>query len=404
MFAHQYPAHPEFETEIKPGIVRKVWAEVQKAIEAPGHRGLVADAPTRRLVRAVVNPCRLGVMGETHLLIEPHWPAHFTQCQARDGGAITVAKLRQWIDAPQPMGLLTDLQNLVILSFALLTHRSFILAGAPQEPGLDQMADHLELREQALPDPALWQTAVARAAALFGLTLPQTLNATSVARLVNAVREAARAKRIPLGELVAAVRERGERYGSSGATARQRTAESAQALIAVLCQAEDRTLVSTLALTPLETSEAAVSRTLGQAEATVSALAHAKWALFDAMRDIADHRQEAAKTILRRLDEVLAADEHVIPLKSRFDEMERDAVRLLASAAPRPEPEKPVSPPQPVPPAPPLHPRTVVVEEAQRADLSAADATRLLDELKARLCDDQALELTVIWRLQRRSE
>ena len=26
------------------------------------------------------------------------------------------------------------------------------------------------------------------------------------------------------------------------------------------------------------------------------------------------------------------------------------------------------------------------------------------DELKARLCDDQALELTVAWRLQRRSE
>lgn len=405
LFAHQYPAHPEFETEIKPGIVRKVWAEVQKAIEAPGHRGLVADAPTRRLVRAVVNPCRLGAMGETHLLIEPHWPAHFTQCQARDGGgAITVAKLRQWIDAPQPMGLPTELQNLVILSFALLTHRNFVFAGAPQEPGLDQVADHLELHEQALPDPALWRTAVARAAALFGLTLPQTLNVTSVARLVIAVREAARVKRSPLGELVAAVRERGERYGSGGSTARQRTAESAQTLIAALCQAEDRTLVSTLALTPLETSEAAVSRTLGQVEATVSALAHAKWALFDAMRDIADHRQEAAKTILCRLDEVLAADEHVISLKSRFDGMERDAVRLLASAAPRPEPAKPVSPPQPAPPAPPPHRRMVVVEEAQRADLSAADATRLLDELKARLCDDQALELTVAWRLQRRSK
>ena len=36
LFAHQYPAHPEFETEIKAGAIRKVWAEVQKAIEDSG--------------------------------------------------------------------------------------------------------------------------------------------------------------------------------------------------------------------------------------------------------------------------------------------------------------------------------------------------------------------------------
>lgn len=149
-----------------------------------------------------------------------------------------------------------------------------------------------------------------------------------------------------------------------------------------------------------------MSRALGQADATVNALAGAKWALFDAMQDIADHRTAAARKILERLAEMLAADEHVIPLKSRFDELERDAVRLLASAMPpAPKREDPVQPPpQPVPPTPPPHPRTVVVEEAQQADLSAEDATRLLDELKARIRSDKALELTMSWRLQRRSE
>jgi sn-glycerol 3-phosphate transport system substrate-binding protein len=39
LFAHQYPAHPEFDTEIKPSVIKKVWPEVQKAIEAPGQRG-----------------------------------------------------------------------------------------------------------------------------------------------------------------------------------------------------------------------------------------------------------------------------------------------------------------------------------------------------------------------------
>ena len=39
---------------------------------------------------------------------------------------------------------------------------------------------------------------------------------------------------------------------------------------------------------------------------------------------------------MTRLGEVLTADEHVVPLKSRRAELERDAMRLLATAAPVP--------------------------------------------------------------------
>ena len=79
LFAHQYPAHPEFDTEIKPLVIRRIWPEVQRAIEATDRRGLVQDAATRRLVRSIVNPCQLGQMGETHLLVEDHWRARFAQ-------------------------------------------------------------------------------------------------------------------------------------------------------------------------------------------------------------------------------------------------------------------------------------------------------------------------------------
>lgn len=423
LFAHQYPAHPEFDTEIKASVVKKVWAEVEKAIGAPGLRGLVTDTATRRLVRSVVNPCRLGVMGETHLLIEPHWSSHFAQCHAREGGgAMTVASLRQWIDVPQPMGLPLELQNLIILSYALQTNRSFVLNGVPQEPGIDAVPDDLELREQSLPAAADWQRAVERAGSLFGLTLPQTLNASSVARLVSDVREAARGKRTKAGELVSVVRDRAERYAPGLSGARQRTAESAQALVEALTQADDRNLVRILAAMALDTSETAVGRSLGQVDATVSALANAKWQIFDAIRDLADPYRTAAQGILSRLQEALTADEHVVPLKSRFDEMERDAVRLLASVAARPQQvsETVVSTPGSTPgqetPAvssspdsvplvvPRPGPRTMVIEEFEKADLPADEAVRLLDALKARLDSDQTLELTMTWRLQRRSE
>ncbi len=423
LFAHQYPGHPDFETEIKPSVIKQVWAEVQKAIEAPGQRGLVQDPATRKRVRAVVNPCQLGQMGETHLLIEPHWQTRFAQSHARDGGgAITVAKLRRWIDLPVPMGLPLELQNLIILTYAAQTNRRFLLRGGPVEPTIDSLGDELELREQTLPHAEDWQIAVRRAAALFGLTLAHTLNATNVGRLVDEVRQAAAQKREAVGRLVANVRDRSARYGTNGSGARQQSAESAQALVTALGQAAEGELVTSLASAVLLTSEAAVARALGQAQVCADALGNGRWSLFDAMRDLQDHRKPAAVALLGRLAEMLASDEHVLPLKARLDELERDAMRLLTATAPAPSPVPvPVPTPGPAPaptqaggpnPAPSTAPLTMPpasvgpnaqwVEEKQQLHLSGDAAAAALDELKARMARDRDLELTLSWRLQRK--
>jgi hypothetical protein len=405
LFAHQYPAHPEFETEIRASVVKKVWPEVQKAIESSGQRGLVSDPATRKLVRAVVNPCRLGQMGETHLLIEPHWVSRFSQSHARDsGGPITVSRLRRWIDDPTPMGLPIELQNLIILAYAALTNRRFTLRGGPVDPGIEILQDELELREQQLPNPSHWETAVHRASSLFGLTLAQTLNAANVGRLVDEVGQASAGKRDPLGKLVAQLRDRAKRYGAGTAGARLQSAESAQALLAALGQADESAVVATLATAPLETSEAAVSRTLGQALACADALTNGNWQLFDVVRDLSDHRREAASTVMHRLAEVLVADEHVVPLKPRLAELERDAMKLLAEA------QKPVAPtpsvPTPVVPVatPPPLPAVVaeVVEEQQGVHLTGDAAVAQLEQLKSRMAGDRKLALTISWRLERK--
>ena len=445
LFAHQYPAHPEFETEIKLHVIRKVWTEVQKAVEAPGMRGLVADPATRRQVHTVVNPCQLGQMGGTHLLIEPHWQARFAQSHARaGGGAITAAKLRLWIDSPAPMGLPLELQNLIILTFAATSNRRFVLRGGPFEPTVDNLPDELELREQALPDAAHWQTAVQRAASLFGLTPAQVLNAANVGRLVDEVRKAALLRRDATARLVAQLRDRCARYMTQAthatdatgdveahAGARQQTAESAQALLGALAQADEAGLVATLAAAPLHTSEAAVGRTLGQALVCADALANTRWQLFDAMRDLHDQRRDAALALLQHVCEALRNDEHVQPLKARLEELERDAMRLLTAAVPGvvSTPPAPTAPPPPTtaplttpgpdtyPPVRPVAgpatrpvwtaatataPATELVDEQQQLHLSGAAAAAALDDLKARLADDRDLELTLSWRLQRK--
>lgn len=409
LFAHQYPAHPEFDTEIKPSVIKKVWPEVQKAIEAPGQRGLVQDTATRKLVRAVVNPCQLGQMGETHLLIEPHWQSRFSQCHARDGGgAITVAKLRQWIDSPAPMGLPIELQNLIILAFAASTNRRFTMRGGPYEPTIDSLPDELELKEQALPNTADWETALLRASSLFGLTLGQTLNAANVGKLVDEVRQKATDKRESVARLVAQVRDRSARYAPGITGARQQSAESAQALLASLAQAAEVDVVTTLANASLHTSEAAVSRSLGQAQVCADALGSGNWQLFDVVRDLVDHRRDAALLIMSRLTEALTSDEHVVALKPRLEELTRDAMRLLAAAAPAPDPvlppgaeTAPVPPPVVLPPAPPAT-WPEVVDEKQQLHLIGAAAVSALDELKTLVTSERDLELTLSWRVQRK--
>lgn len=409
LFAHQYPDHPEFDTEIKPAVIRKIWPEVQKAIEAPGQRGQVLDPGLRKLVRSIVNPCKLGQMGETHLLIEPHWSAHFSQCHARDGGgAITVAKLRQWIDTPAPKGLPLELQNLIVLAFAALTNRRFMMRGGLYEPTIDNLPDDLELKEQSLPDAANWQAALHRASIVFGLTLGENLNAANVAKLVAEVKLKSEEKREATKRLVLQVRDRANRYAPGVMGDRQQTAESANALLAAIAAAADSEVVSTLASAELKTTESAVARALAQAKACADLLESSSgWPLFDAVLKLSDHRAAAATALRQRLVEGLTSDEYVVGLKVRLDELQRDAMELLAAPPPPPPPPdpSPVLPPQPSPvvvPPVPANLQPEVVAEKTQEHLNTADAVAALDDLKARLNSERDLELTISWRLQRK--
>lgn len=172
-----------------------MWPEIEQSIETADGRALVQEKAIRQLIRSIANPVKLGEMGETHFVLGQHWKAHFLQNHAREGGPITVAKLRQWIDLPQAMGLPAEVENLIILTFAEQANRSFLLKGGPYQPSLENMLDELELREQALPPKEDWDKAVSRAATLFGLVVPQTLNATNVAKLVEGVVTRARETR-----------------------------------------------------------------------------------------------------------------------------------------------------------------------------------------------------------------
>src|SRR3989442_5340260 len=153
--AHEFPAAPDFEAEIKSSNLKKVHDLVSEATGMQDSR-LLVDRALRPLLRHIANPLKLGEMGPdaTHFVLGHQWRQHFTRKAAEIGGTINVKLLRKWIDEPKPMGLPKDVQNLVILTFAAQTNRTFYRHGAPWEATLTNLPDDCELREQKLPDPA----------------------------------------------------------------------------------------------------------------------------------------------------------------------------------------------------------------------------------------------------------
>jgi hypothetical protein len=416
MLRHQYPAHPSFDTDIRLPLARKLWAELQPALDSPDRRALLSDQASRRLVKAVVPALKLGETGENAVVLDDRWSQHFMQCAAReDCRRPTVGQLRQWMDLPNPMGLPIELQDLVILCFARLTNRHFSLNNGPYEAEIGKLADAVELREQQLPSEDEWQEAHRRAAQLFGLVPPKVLSASNVAALTSQVREAARTRRSGLRSVLELLQGKAAEFANGQQSARVQTAQSAQLLLAALTQAEDADLVRTLAYAELATSAAAVASVLGGIDKQLDLLNRAPWGAFRTLKEVHDQRSLAAQSVLSALAEVLAHDEHVQPMVDAISGLQSKALAALAgptgAAMSAAEPVQQL----PVEAAPALdavgQPQTQgsssqleTIEEQSRAALPALEASRLLEELQQKLQTGSDLELSLSWRLQRRTQ
>lgn len=401
LFTHKYPAHPLFETEIKIAVLKKVEAELVRALEDKDRRVHVADRAVRQLTRAVVNPLRLGNMGETHLALENHWRTHFLQRQSADGDAgapITVTRMRKWIDDPSPMGLQPEVQNLIIHAFATMTNRSFFLNNGPYPPTLENTPNELELREQELPNNEDWKAAIRRAGLFFGLTVAESLNAGNVARLKDQLSTEAGSRLAPLHDYAKALALKWRSFGIAGQDSdRLKSADGGAALLASMTT-PNADVISILAGAAMATTEAAYGQTIGKAKTLDEALKAADWELFTAVIDLQDHRKVAAQAMRERLAEILASDEHAIGLKAALAEQKNKALKLLTEAPPAP----PVVPPvPPIPPAPPP-PGVRVVREVTKSDLGVSDAMSSLEEIRTELAKDDDYRLSISWKITRK--
>lgn len=336
---HQFPAHPTFDDEAPMGmaVLKRVLAEIERATQVADGR-IPVEQPKRRELRQIANPLRLGEMHETHFVLGQHWRTHFLREHARQGGAMTVAKMRGWIDLPQAMGLPRELQNLIILTFALQTNRSFFLHGGPMQPSLENLPDELELREQKLPPQSDWEKARERAAAVFGITSSPLLNASNVSKLIGDIQGEITGRKQHCDQLVVKLRQVAPQLAEAGSTpARLKTAQAAQSLVNSLSQTEGEAFLKALIQADVASSEQAVGASFKKAADVVDALGRVKWELLEAVLKLDDERRPAAQAIWSSIKQAFQADELAIALGPVLSDAESRAVRLLADV-PKPKP------------------------------------------------------------------
>ena len=424
-FAHRFPAHPIFEQEVKTAALNKVLKEIEAAAEELQQRRFIEDRAVRQILGGFAGPLKLGTMnqGLTHFILDDHWASHFARLAAQQGGgAMTVKRLRALIDQPRPMGLLREVENLIVLACAAQADRTISLRGAPVRGSIERLDDDAEMLAEPLPDETTWTGARERAAEVFGLVPSEVRKGATVARLASELREKAQAARAPLATLTGVLRTRMAAAGLTPENApRMITVLSASTLVTELTAGvEPLAVVETLATSDLRTSEAAVGRSISVAAGLASFLTSFEWEVLAAATALSDHRRGAAEQIGHGVGEALEADEHVVPLEARLREAQRNAFRLLAAAAPSGGGSSGGGGGGQTgtvdggnrPPAGGVEPGHEFDDAGQSAEvleqrawdvLPPEDAKAELDRLKSRLDAEPGARLTIGWRLTRDS-
>lgn len=347
MLDHQFPGHPRFEGEVKARDLRTVLAETLRAVEAPAGR-IEVPSDRRKVMRQIATPLQLGIQHEAPFVLGTHWKDHLDRAIARavqqGQEQITVGDLRRAIDDPQPLGLPSEVQALVILVYAAQSGRVFRRHGGPAEPALDKLEDDLELVTPDLPDESVWRAAVDRAAAVLGLAdVNPARNPASFERLVADLR-AKGAVLLPSMEGLIPLLERRTRELAADPeqTPRMRTARVASEVASALARTEDGAkMIERLAVIEMPMSEQHVGTSLASAQTVAAALEGERWQVLDLVAGRAAADERGFVEVAAALREALVADEFAVPLEPAIAKAFDDGVRLLRPAPPPPPPPPP---------------------------------------------------------------
>lgn len=322
---------------------------------------LVVEQAQRREVRAIVTALKLAQMSEAHLALDSHWRTHFERKLAQQGsGAISVNTLRAWLNEPKAMGLPPELENLILLTFAAQTNRAWFRFGSsPHAASIDDLPSDAELREQVLPDDEVWNRAVERAAAVFGLSPSPLKSAANAAKLSQELGLQVANLVEPARDLLRELQSRLTSFGvTHDSSQRLKTAQVGLGLLESFRTAPEQERISLFANAKLDEKGVSVGTSLKQAQTVARALRDAPWVVIESAAKVQDQRRSAGEVILKRTRELFQLDELAQPLVVTLRRIQDDAAKLLAETPTPVASSVPTSPGFSVPPSDPTRAST----------------------------------------------
>jgi len=417
--AYQFPSHPEFEpggTEVRRAELTTVLAFVQDAVAAGGRIDGI-DKAKAALLRRVAGPLGIGTPSENVFALArdsfTRW-GDFTQWAASSAGGTGEVKVGDLRARLVPLGLVRDVEDLLILTWSLLDDRAWFRYNAPtRAPGIGAVSDDMTLRLPHLPADDAWKRSVDRAEKIFGITREYRLSVSSLGRLATALRSAAAAQVEPAKRLAAALTQNADLLGldRAGLTGRLGTANVGRRLVESLAaEPDDSALIELLAAADLPDEPQALARSLATATAVASMVTGAQWDTLASARQLGDGR---GAQVLADLAAVAAVEEMHGSLVSAIETASKKAHALVLEAArARTTPPSPPTPPGPSAPTPVPENREapVAVLEPARVDdvLLVIDDANALDtrlsalgaEIRHAMARNPGRKVRITWRFE----
>jgi hypothetical protein len=402
----QFPGHPDFRSDefkaesIGRKLIEKAYGYILEALRDPDRRKSLLQRQERLQLRALLEPMNLAQVTDQYLFPLDYWYTHFEKAHHDAGGGdLTVGKLRDYLDKPKPMGLDTDLQDLIILVYASSTNRSFRAAWGAAEPKLGSLKDDWQLIEEQLPSREAWETATKRADALFGVGASSLLlNASALANFGKQVQQKANDFLEPSRKLLGVLPEQNSN--------RYQTAKQSYDLLQRLTTAKTALdAVGVLEATTSGIKDDGIARSIKSAEAVAQELSSPAWGIVKTLRSItAEPYATLAKAILDSVDHAVRSDEYAAPLVQSLHKAVAETTDLLErvhkASAPAPAPQGPIRPPMTG--QPPMTPgaaklKRVVAEGSTTASSRQLDS--IFQEIRSKLPKNGNAEVVLSWQV-----
>ena len=348
----QYPTHPEFSdahAEVRRNDLTAALDYVTKAVAGDGRVDGIERSRAKALAR-ISGALGLGETRENVFAISAatfRWWDSFTQWAASPTNAdvdVDVQTLRGHL-AVHGMG--KDLEDLLILTWALLDDREWTRYGTPTSaPTIGNVASALTLRSPHLPSTDNWTLGLRRAEQIFGVSPEHRMTLASVHRVARAVRAAATTRRPEAERLTRELEKHTQLLDLSSTVGRLATARRAEQLVAALSrESDDTTLIDVLASMDLPAEPQAIGRSLTSASTVTLALSGAQWEILTSLDRLPSGQGES---VLASLRAALAAEELHVPVAPALAAAGKAALELIVANRP-PSPEPPTPPVQPIP-------------------------------------------------------